>query len=260
MTVRVFTPFLIGLMCCNPAVAKETLIIAFSKLPPWKVIQNNEFKGVYAELAREISKEAGFNIEFKACPLKRCLHMMKIGSADLIIGVNHTEDRKKYIQFLSTPYRCSTSKVFYLRKNEHRSIEMYDDLYNFEHIGVKRGAKYNKEFDADVYLPKSPVLENNTNFYKLLKYRINTLIIEEAQGEFLIHKLQIRDRVKKAVFYFQDESYRYVGISKKSRHFKDFKLFNSAMLNISKSGKLNQLIREHYLIPYEITSGSFNCI
>ena len=247
-------------MFCNSAVAKETLIIAFSKLPPWKLIQNNKFKGVYAELAREISKEAGFNIEFKACPLKRCLQMMTVGSADLIIGVKHTEDRKKYIQFLDTPYRCSTSKVFYLRKNEHRNIEAYDDLYNFEHIGVKRGAKYNKKFDVDVYLPKSPVLENNINFYKLLNYRINTLIIEEAQGEFLIHELKIKDRVKKAVFYFQDVSYRYVGISKRSRHFKDFKLFNSAMLNISKSGKLEKLIRDHYFIQYEVTSESFNCI
>jgi len=243
----------------NVVVAKEKLVVAFSELVPWKVINKGKFTGAYAELAREVAKELSLNIEFEACPLKRCLHLMEKGAADLIIGVNHTRDRQQYIQFLTTPYRCSTSKVFYVRTNEHRRLIVYDDLYNFEHIGVKRGARYFTKFDVDNYLPKDPVLKNRQNFYKLINKRINTLIINEAQGAFLVDALGIREQVAKAAFFYKDDSLRYIGISKHSSHFDDFQRFEAAMLKISESGKLEQIMNDFLYKPYQLIATKFNC-
>lgn len=248
----------IVLINCNIALAQGKLVIAFSELPPWKIIQNNVFKGVYAEIAREIANESGLEPEFKKCPLKRCLRMIKNGSADLIIGIKKTTERLKYIKFLSTPYRSSSSKVFYIKNNEHRQLLSYSDLYNFEHIGTKNGAKYFEYFDKDIYLNKSTVLSNEQNFAKLLNGRINIFIIDEAQGKFLEDRLKLQGQVKIAPFYYKDNSFRYVGISKHSLSFSKFHLFESAMMNIVNTGRLDKIMDKHFFKPYNILPGEFN--
>ncbi len=234
------------LLSTNSAANEQKLIVAFSELPPSKVFHEGRFSGAYAEFAREMAKQLALQIEFRLCSLIRCLHMMESGAADIIIGVKHTPERKKYIQFLNTPYRSSTEKVFYMRNSEHRQLAMYSDLYNFEHIGVKRGAKYFNQFDNDSYLNKVSVSTNSQNFAKLMRRRINLMIINKEQGEYLINVLGINQQIKKAEFFVKTDSYIYLGISKNSKHIQDLPLFESAMSKIVNSGTLDAIMNNTF--------------
>lgn len=184
--------------------------------------------------------------------------MMEEGSADIIIGVKDTPDRKKYIQFLTTPYRQSSSKVFYLQKGKGSLVKEYDDLYQLRVIGIKIGAKYFKRFNQDPKLNKHSVISNTQNFHMLQKGRVDAVIIAEDQGEFLISTLGLREEFEKSPYFYKDSSPRFVGISKKSQHINKLEAFDIAMRQISESGQLEQIMIEHFFKKYKIPQNALN--
>lgn len=209
--------------------SKESLIVAFSELPPWKVINMGKFEGAYTEVLRELAKSLNMQIKFNICPLKRCLKMMEHGTADIIIGINDHSERKKYIQFIKTPIKMSTAKVFYLKKGSGHTIKKYEDLKKFKVIGTKRGARYFTQFDNDTELNKYPVTDNAQIFLMLVSDRVDAVAISEDQGEYLISMLRIRSEVEKVTYSHKDYSPRYIGVSKKSHHFSKIDKFESAV-------------------------------
>jgi len=237
--------------------AEGKLVIAFSQLAPWKSYENGQFKGAYAALGREIAKRLNMTASFELCSLKRCLSMMKVGYADIIIGIKDTSERQQYMHFLSTPYRGSTAKVFYLLKESSYEIKAYEDLYNVTKIGEKMGGKYFPRFDKDTALPKEPVNNNKQNFLKLERGRIDVVVIAEDQGEFLIHQLGLRDKIKKAEFFYKDYSPRYLGVSKKSSHINKLNEFEKVMAEIKSSGALRKIMIDHFFHPYNIPTTQF---
>ena len=237
--------------------AEEKLVIAFSQLAPWKNYENGEFKGAYAALGREIAKRLNMSASFELCSLKRCLSMMKVGYADIIIGIKDTPERQQYMHFLKTPYRGSTAKVFYLLKSSTYKIKVYEDLYHIPRIGEKTGGKYFPRFDKDNLLHKEPVNNNRQNFLKLVRGRIDTVVIAEDQGEFLLHELGLRDKIKKAEYFYKDYSPRYLGVSKKSLHTNKLDEFEQVMSQIKSSGALRKIMIDHFFHPYNIPTTQF---
>jgi len=237
--------------------AEGKLVIAFSELAPWKNYEEGQFKGAYAALGREIAKRLNMTASFEHCSLKRCLSMMKVGYADIIVGIKDTPERQQYMHFLSTPYRGSTAKVFYLLKNSSYEIKTYEDLYNIPKIGEKMGGKYFPRFDKDDLLQKEPVNNNRQNFLKLVRRRIDTVVIAEDQGEFLIHELGLRDKIKKAEFFYKDYSPRYIGMSKKSLHVHRLDELEKVMSEIKSSGALRKIMVDHFFLPFNIPTTQF---
>ncbi len=237
--------------------AKEPLIIAFSELPPWKIINEGKFEGAYAELAKELAKVMNMKIEFRECPLMRCLKMMELGKADIIIGVQNVGNRKEFIQSIKIPIRMSPSKVFYLVKGTEHSIKEYEDLKNIKFIGTQRGSKYFSRFDNDTFLKKYDVTHDAQIFSMLLFGRVDSVIINEDQGEYLISMLGIRDKVEKAFYEYNDDTFRYIGISKKSVHLDKLPEFESAMQNIVESGKWDEIMNEYFFIKHGIPADAF---
>ena len=234
---------------------KEKLVVAFSILEPWKMIYGKSYEGAYAELSREIAKGMGMEIQFKKCPLKRCLIMLKYGKVDMVVGIRDTVERKKYIHFLKTPYRMSSAKVFYLKKGMGQQVQKYEDLYKLRIIGTKLGAKYFSRFDHDLRLKTNLVKDNKQNFLMLNLGRVDAVVIAEDQGEFLISTLDLRNKVEKAPYFHKDDTPRYVGISKQSKYIKKLEKFEGVMSQISDSGKLEEIIVEQYFKRFDIPEG-----
>ncbi len=257
-----FLTLVLVLLLVGPAstsyASEERLVIAFSELRPWKIVENKQFKGAYAALAREIAKRLNMRAKFELCSLKRCLFMMEVGHADIIIGVKDTFERQQYIQFLNTAYRSSSAKVFYTLRNSRFSPNKYEDLYGALSIGTKIGAKYFPRFDLDNSLKKILAPNNKQNFAKLIRYKIDLIVIAEDQGEFLIHQLKLRDKIKKADFFYKDQSPRYVGVSKKSQHFGKLDKLEAAMAEIKSTGTLRQIMLDNFFVPYNIPTAQFH--
>ena len=139
-----------ALCCAAPgmAQAERPLVLAFDDLLPWKTYGNGEYGGAYTEIVRELARRTGRQLKISRCPLKRCLYMLEVGNADIIIGLRNTPERARYLHFLQTPYRDhSSDKVFYVQEGRSASIRSYADLAPLR-IGTKLGAEYLERFAA----------------------------------------------------------------------------------------------------------------
>ncbi len=235
-----------------------SLVFAFSELPPWKTVDGSQFNGAYTEIVRELARRTGFELEIFQCPFKRCLKMMQDGQADVIIGVHESDERKAYIHFLRTPYRkTSSDKVFYVRKGQAALIRSYEDLKKLR-IGVKSGTQYFDRFDADNSLTKDGAKDSQSNLKKLLRGRVDAVLMPEDQGEPLVYSLQLQDQLDTALYREQDHTPRAIGISKKSVHAQHIPVFEAAMAAMVKDGTVKALFKRYYFDAYNLPHELFH--
>ncbi len=224
-------------------------------LAPWVIKNNGILEGVYPEIAKKVIESIGMRCEFLDCPVARCETLIENGIADLVIGLKDTAERTDYIRFLSVPYRISSRKVFYIRKDEKKRLSVYNDLYSFK-IGIIRGGAFFPAFDSDIKIITEPVSTDEQNFNKLIAGRIDAVAIPEDRGEYQLSVMGISDKVRKAVYGFNDSTPRYIGISKKSPLAKRIKDLDKAMKNISTNGAIEKIYIEHFFKKYGISPDS----
>ncbi|NDV18947.1 transporter substrate-binding domain-containing protein [Pseudodesulfovibrio sp. JC047] len=170
--------------------------------------------GIDIRLVTALLQEIGYTPRFVPCPWIRGVAMIETGDADIISGILKRQDRENTMIFLEPPYKTRSAKVFYLRNNTPDIIH-YTDL-SHRSIGTQRGAQYFEQFDSDTSLNKQPIHNNALNFKKLISGRINTIIVTESIGDYLIAELHIADKVKKATFRYDSVIPVYFALSKKS--------------------------------------------
>ena len=236
--------------------AGRPLVLAFSELDPWKIVNGEMYGGAYTEIVRELARRTGLQLRILPCPLKRCLLLLQEGQADIIIGVRASPERAQDLLFLRTPYRKhSSDKVFYVAKGKAATIAQYSDLAGLR-IGVKNGVEYFARFDQDRALRKEAVGNIGSNFKKLLLGRLDTVIVAEDQGEALVSSLGIRDQVEKARYREPDPGPRAIAIAKKSPFAPRFEQFEQAMAEMSRDGTLKMLFQHHYFDALHIPGNS----
>lgn len=241
----------------TPAAAGR-LVFAFSELPPWKTIDNNQhFGGAYTEILRELAKRTDSELEIVQCPIKRCLKMIQDGKADVIIGIQASPEREAYIHFLRTPYRkFSSDKVFYVPKGKTTLVRSYNDLKTLR-IGVKNGTQYFDRFDQDTQLTKDGAKDAEASFKKLLRGRVDTVAMAEDQGEAIVYSMQLQSQLDKAEYREADRTPRAVGFSKKSTHMARLPRFETAMAAMVRDGTVRALFKRHYFDAYRVPRDAF---
>jgi polar amino acid transport system substrate-binding protein len=236
--------------------AAQVLRVALmDDLQPWVFLEQGAITGVYPELIRDIARRTDREVLFLVCPVKRCEMWLRRGDVDMVIGLRDTTDRREYMEFLSTPYRYGSPKVFYLRRGETGKLRKYEDLYAIR-IGTQLGTKYFEPFDSDTRIRKDEVVKEELSFPKLLHGRIDAVVIPEDRGEYFISKLGCRDRVEKARFRHADGTPRFIGVSRKGSALKDLSLFNKTMRDIAADGTLGCLYRDHFFRRFQVPEGS----
>lgn len=223
----------------------DKLIVAFSELPPLKIIKNGTFEGPYAQIIRDIVKTLSLTPKFIECPLVRCLSFIKSGQADIIIGIKKDTYRSEYIHFLKTPIRVSRTKVFYIRKGAKTKVNKFEDLHKVGIIGTKAQAKYFERFDNDNTLIKYPVAYTIQNFEMLVRGRIDAIIIAKDQGEYFSSKPSFKENVELAEYFYKDYQHSYIGISKRSPYMKNIRELNYTVSKMSENGRLERIMRKY---------------
>lgn len=249
----------LALLACSAAapVAAAPLVFAFSELPPWKTIDGRHPGGAYTEIVRELARRTGTELEIFQCPIKRCLKMIEEGKADVIIGIQASPEREAYIHFLHTPYRkFSSDKVFYVPKGKAATIHSYDDLKKLR-IGVKNGTQYFDRFDEDAQLTKDGAKDAESSFKKLLRGRVDTVVMAEDQGESFLYTLQLQGQLDKAEYREPDRTPRSVGFSRKSAFAAQLPQFEAAMAAMVKDGTVRALFKRHYFDAYHVPRDAF---
>lgn len=194
---------------------RQTLVVAVSEFPPYKIIVDGKASGIDLDILREIGSRMDFSISVKIGTFEDCLAMMKRGDADLMSSLLFRSEREQYILYVHPRYRVRSDKVFYVKKGSEKLIRQFDDLKNLR-IGVKAGVAYAPLFDTDRELDKVPGQSIRENISKLLAGQIDTFIDTDTEGDYWIKKMKLQDKIVKSIFKFQQLDPIYLGISKKS--------------------------------------------
>ena len=230
--------------------------LAFSELEPWKTQQGGEHGGAYTEIVRELARRMGQPLQIVDCPLKRCLRLLEVGEADVVIGVQQSPERLRYLHYLAAPYRRSSSdRIFLVRAGQAARITRYEDLRDLR-IAVKAGSEYFDRFDEDATLTKDASPNNLSSLRKLLLGRVDAVVLPEDQGLALIGQLDVRGQVEVAALRVPDPTPRSIAVSRRSPLMKELPRLEQAMRAMREDGTLAALYQRHYYQRYRVARQS----
>jgi polar amino acid transport system substrate-binding protein len=142
--------------------------------------------------------------------------MLEQGQADLMIGLQKTPEREKFLTFLTPPSSIQHFPLrFFKRANSKITINRYEDLAPLT-IGVLRGAAYFDQFDHDSQLNKVEVTSRKQLVNMLLQKRIDTFIDREESIMPLLPLTSYQQKLTLAQFAYDHEVASYIAIAKKS--------------------------------------------
>lgn len=171
---------------------KGTLVVALSpEYAPFEfrtlVDGKDTIVGADIELAKEIGKELGVEVEFSAMSFDNVLNSVQNGKVDLAIsGISATEERAKLFDF-SIPYYTSTNKLIINKVNSSQftSISSLESAK----IGVQKGSIQEKI--ANDLLPnasKVSISSNGELVNELKAGKIDSIIFEEPIANAYVAK------------------------------------------------------------------------
>lgn len=171
---------------------KGTLVVALSpEYAPFEfrtlVDGKDTIVGADIELAKEIGKELGVEVEFSAMSFDNVLNSVQNGKVDLAIsGISATEERAKVFDF-SIPYYTSTNKLIINKANSSQftSISSLESAK----IGVQKGSIQEKI--ANDLLPnasKVSISSNGELVNELKAGKIDSIIFEEPIANAYVAK------------------------------------------------------------------------
>lgn len=232
------------------------LRFAFSELEPWKTRQGGEHGGAYTEIVRELARRLGQPLTIVDCPLKRCLKLLEAGEADLAIGVQQSPERLRYLQYLATPYRrTSSDRVFLTRVGQGHRITRYEDLLGVR-IGVKQGSEYFDRFDEDNRLAKDPAPTNEASLRKLMLGRVDVVLLPEDQALALLQQLGLNRDVEFATLRVPDPTPRSIAVARASPLARQMPRLEQAMREMREDGTLAGIYQQHYYQRYRLSRQS----
>ncbi|WP_105144632.1 transporter substrate-binding domain-containing protein [Streptococcus suis] len=168
------------------------LVVALSpEYPPFEfralVDGKDTIVGADIELAKEIGKELGVEVEFSAMSFDNVLNSVQNGKVDLAIsGISATEERAKVFDF-SIPYYTSTNKLIINKANSSQ----FSSISSLESakIGVQKGSIQEKI--ANDLLPnasKVSISSNGELINELKAEKIDGIIFEEPIAKAYVTK------------------------------------------------------------------------
>ncbi len=226
------------------AVGSRPLTYGVNHYPPFIIFEENTVSGIDIEILVAITKRLKLDLEIYNCPWKRCLEMVEQGCIDVLTTLNKTDEREKYIAYVTPPY-YEDKWAFYLNKNSQLRIDNYEELKSLM-IGFRRGTSHFSQFDADKSLNKYVVNADVELIKMLTKGRLDTIIGSQAIFDYLIQKEGFGASLVKAEFN-PSNAFDHIGISRKSSYLKLLPRFNKAMLEIIESGEIKRIMKNFSL-------------
>jgi len=134
--------------------------------------------GFTSEILKSAFERVGYKVQFKIYPWNRAIEQTKKGKMDGIYSAYYSEERAKTFA-LSDPY--IDSKVHFCKLKKNKKIVYSGNLRDLSSytVGVVRGYVNSPEFDKADYIKKDEASSDLTNLRKLLKGRIDLIIIDK---------------------------------------------------------------------------------
>jgi polar amino acid transport system substrate-binding protein len=231
------------------SLAADTLHYAVFPAPPYMIGAEDEPKsmsGIDVEIAQEIARRLNLKIEFIKCTWARCLELMKSGEADLLSSAYKKPDREAYMIYFDKAYLEQLPIAFYYLKNKNVVVRNYEDIYQFNNIGVLHDASYFDRFDKDTRAKKFEVPSQEQLFPMLLAGRIDAMAGYVPTENYRLNTGGYRSQIERSTYEYQEQALVYMTISKMSPFAKRIKELNQINDQLLADGSINRIINVYY--------------
>ncbi|KXT75248.1 Amino acid ABC transporter, amino acid-binding/permease protein [Streptococcus sp. DD10] len=227
--------------------SKGKLVIALNpEFAPFEyqtlVDGKNTIVGSDVDLANEIAKELGVDIEISPMSFENVLASVQSGKADLAIsGISKTEERSKVYDF-SEPYYTTTNKLI-VKKTDLDKYTSIDSLTG-KSIGAQKGT-VQENIAKNEFTESSVVsLSKNGNLITELKSgQLDAVIFEEPVAKGYVEKNP--DLALADVNFEQTDADSYaIAMKKGSTELKE--AVDKVITKLKSDGKLEAFIQEAY--------------
>lgn len=202
----------------------------------------NTIVGSDVELAKEIAKELGVEVELSQMSFENVLASLQSGKADLAIsGISKTEERSKVYDF-SEPYYTAVNKVI-VKKSDLDKYTSTDSLKG-KSVGAQKGTVQETLVQKELTDSSLVSLTKNGNLITDLKSgQLDAVIFEEPIAKGYVEKnpdLAIAD-----ISFNQDSADSYaVAMKKGSTELKE--AVDKVIKKLKDEGKIEEYIQKAY--------------
>lgn len=234
----------------------ETISIVADEWPPFNGKAGSDNEGYMIDIAREVFKEKGIQVDYKNIPWKRALKEVRSGSFTSVVGASKS-DAEGFIfpgEELTRNYLA-----FYVLKENDWKYENPASVNSIS-IGVIGGYDYRKWLNnyikshknnyakVQIMHGQSPLMKN---LNKLLYKRIDVVVDNEAAIRSVAKKMGILSKIKPAG-YGKKASYCYIAFSpalEKSGTYAE--ILSEGIRKMRTSGKLQKILDRYGLIDWK---------
>jgi polar amino acid transport system substrate-binding protein len=221
------------------AYADGVLIMATNpEFQPFEYMEGNQVVGFDVDLAMEIAKDLGLELQIEAMAFDAIIAAIEVGKADVgIAGMSITEERLKTVDF-SVPYFNATQICIVKAGSEIAEME---DLYG-KLIGVQLGTtgdiaaselsdkieRYQKGLDA--------ILDLRGN-------KLDAVILDKPVAESIVKALNDSSLILLESILFEDESYA-IAIAQHQPEL--LESINNTIARIYEDGTIDTIISKYF--------------
>ena len=126
-----YATLLIFLAIINCLKAQDTIKLVCNNFYEWrKITDTDSCTGIDLDIWYEIADRLDLIVELKPCyTLESFFELLKSGEADIAVSLVKNEEREKFIEFIEPPFRTKWYYRTYVKKNDIRKIQHYNDLF-----------------------------------------------------------------------------------------------------------------------------------
>ena len=162
--------------------SEKTISFAAIEWPPYTSVAFED-KGLLADIASKAFEKMGYQVSIQFMSWARVMNEVKEGRIDAAIGAYFSEERANDFYYSDPIY--ASPLVFCQRKDVSIQYTNLRDLAGYR-IGVVRGYVNSAEFDAAEFLTKDPVNTDALNLKKLLKKRVDLIVIDAMTATHIL--------------------------------------------------------------------------
>lgn len=200
------------LVCLSCSAQAERLRVVSDDWAPYIYEHNGQPQGIEYEVASEVFKRLGVQVDWEFMPWKRCLAMVEQGQADGVLGIFQNDARKVFMVFPDEPL-SAVEFVLLGRRGQHRAVNRLEDLAGLT-IGTSPGYDYGAAFSQSTLFKREPAPTHEANFGKLMLGRIDLLVTDSRVGRYLRRQMGLQQQTEQLPLLI-DRQNQYLGLARK---------------------------------------------
>jgi len=190
--IRFFCTLLLA--CLSSLAQAERLRLVSDDWAPYIYWHDGQPKGSDYEVANEVLKRLGIDVDWQLLPWKRCLAMVEQGQADGVLDIFQADSRKSFMFYPDEPLSNVEFVLFQNNARPH-AVERLEDLAGLT-IGTSPGYTYSPAFTESPLFRREPAPTLEANFGKLMLGRIDLLVTDRRAGRQLRRQLGLEQHIQ----------------------------------------------------------------